>query len=118
MIKKSGNNMSKGKKWQKGKYKVINWWTYNKDLKKRGYLTIWFTQEGIEQLIEEEASVKFRGRQREYSDTAIQAMYTIRQVFNLRLMSVLMNSVPPVLMKIVPPKKRFNKINNVYFLVI
>ena len=32
--------------------------------------------------------------------------------------SVLMNSVPPVLMKIVPPKKRFNKINNVYFLVI
>ena len=31
-------------------------------------------------------------------------------------MSVLMNSVPPVLMKIVPPKKRFNKINNVYFL--
>ncbi|MBY0378764.1 MAG: IS5 family transposase [Burkholderiales bacterium] len=85
MIKKSGNNMSKGKKWRKGKYKVINWWTYNKDLKKRGYLTIWFTQEGIEQLIEEEASVKFRGRQREYSDTAIQAMYTIRQVFNLRL---------------------------------
>ena len=33
-------------------------------------------------------------------------------------MSVLMNSVPPVLMKIVPLKKRFNKINNVYFLVI
>jgi len=29
-----------------------------------------------------------------------------------------MNSVPPVLTKIVPLKKRFNKINNVYFLVI
>ena len=77
--------MSKGKKWRKGKYKVINWGAYNKNLKKRGDLTIWFTQEGIEKWLEEEASVKFRGRQREYSDTAIQAMYTIRQVFNLRL---------------------------------
>jgi hypothetical protein len=27
----------------------------------------------------------FRIAEREYSDTAIQAMYTIRQVFNLRL---------------------------------
>lgn len=77
--------MSKGKKWRKGKYKVINWGTYNKDLKKRGDLTIWFTEEGIRKWLEEEASVKFRGRQREYSDTAIQAIYTIRQVFNLRL---------------------------------
>ena len=67
--------MSKGKKWRKGKYKVINWGAYNKKLKKRGDLTIWFTQEGIEKWLEEEASVKFRGRQREYSDTAIQAIY-------------------------------------------
>jgi Transposase DDE domain len=77
--------MSQGKKWRKGKYKVINWGIYNKDLKKRGDLTIWFTQEGIEKWLEEEASIRYRGRQREYSDTAIQAMYTIRQVFNLRL---------------------------------
>ena len=26
--------MSKGKKWRKGKYKVINWGAYNKNLKK------------------------------------------------------------------------------------
>lgn len=77
--------MGQGKKWRKGKYKVINWGAYNKTLKKRGDLTIWFTQEGIEKWLEEEASVKFRGRQRDYSDTAIQAIYTIRQVFNLRL---------------------------------
>ena len=32
--------------------------------------------------------------------------------------SVLMNSVPPVLTKIVPLNKRYNKINNVYFLEI
>lgn len=55
------------------------------NLKKRGDLTIWFTQEGIEKWLEEESSIRGRGRQREYSDTAIQAMYTIRQVFNLRL---------------------------------
>ena len=77
--------MSQGKKWRKGKYMVINWGRYNKDLKKRGDLTIWFTQEGIEKWLEEAESKRYRGRQREYSDTAIQAMYTIRQVFNLRL---------------------------------
>jgi hypothetical protein len=77
--------MSQGKKWRKGKYKVINWRTYNKDLKKRGDLTVWFTQEGIDKWLEKEASIRYRGRQREYSDTAIQVMYTIRQVFNLRL---------------------------------
>jgi hypothetical protein len=77
--------MKEEKKWRKGKYKVINWGTYNKDLKKRGDLTIWFTQEGIEKWIEEEGSARCRGRQREYSDAAIQTMCTIRQVFNLRL---------------------------------
>ena len=77
--------MSQWKKWRKGKYKVINWGTYNKDLKKRGDLTMWFTQDGIEKWIEEEEDVKCRGRQRKYSDTAIQSMYTIRQVFNLKL---------------------------------
>jgi hypothetical protein len=46
--------MSQRKKWRKGKYTVINWKAYNKDLKKRGDLTIWFTQEGIEKWIEEE----------------------------------------------------------------
>ena len=36
----------------------------------------------------------------------------------VQLMSVLMNSVPPLLTKIVPLNKRYNKINNVYFLEI
>jgi hypothetical protein len=52
--------MSQGKKWRKGRYKVINWPTYNKDLKKRGDLTIWFTQEGIEKWIEDEAIIRCR----------------------------------------------------------
>jgi len=54
-------------------------------LKNREDLTIWFTQEGIEKWVEGEGRIRVRGRQREYSDMAIQTMYTLRQVFNLRL---------------------------------
>ncbi len=77
--------MNQTKKWREGKYKVINWPTYNKDLKKRGDLAIWFTQERIEKWIEDDAIIRCRGRQREYSDTTIQVIYMIRQVFSLRL---------------------------------
>jgi len=77
--------MSKKEKLRKGKYKVINWESYNKYLKNRGDLTIWFTQEGIEKWVEEKGRMRVRGRQREYSDMAIQTMYTFRQAFNLRL---------------------------------
>ncbi len=77
--------MVKKEKLRKGKYKVMNWGKYNKDLKNRGDLTIWFTEEGIRKWLEEEVRIRGRGRQREYGDMAIQTMYTIRQVFNLRL---------------------------------
>jgi len=77
--------MSKKEKLRKGKYKVINWGSYNKYLKNRGDLTIWLTQEEIEKWVEGEGRIRVRGRQREYSDMAIQTMYTLRQVFNLRL---------------------------------
>ena len=32
---------------RKGKYKVVNWSTYNKSLKHRGDLTIWFTEDSF-----------------------------------------------------------------------
>ena len=70
---------------REGKYKVQNWPTYNKSLIKRGDLTIWFSEEGLEKWYEEEAENKERGRQRKYGDEAIKLMYVIRQVFNLRL---------------------------------
>lgn len=76
--------MKKGKL-RKGQYKVTNWNAYNMALKHRGDLTIWFTEEGIAKWLEKEPYVKSRGRQTEYSDVAIQTVYTIRQVFNLRL---------------------------------
>ena len=39
---------------RKGKYKVLNWPEYNKALKNRGDLTIWFSEEGIEKCHEED----------------------------------------------------------------
>ena len=77
--------MSKPQQLRKGKYKVINWGEYNKSLKTRGDLTIWFTEESIKAWLEEEVYHKSRGRQKQYSDLAIKTIYTLRQVFNLRL---------------------------------
>ena len=45
---------------EKGKYKVINWEPYNKYLKNRGDLTIWFTQEEIEKWVEGEGRMYCR----------------------------------------------------------
>jgi len=70
---------------REGKYRVKNWPTYNKALVKRGDLTIWFSEEGLERWYEEESDNKARGRQKKYGDEAIKLMYMIRQVFNLRL---------------------------------
>jgi len=52
---------------REGKYKVENWPTYNKALIKRGDLTIWFSEEGLEKWYEEESENKARGRQRKYA---------------------------------------------------
>ena len=67
------------------KYRVKNWPTYNKALVKRGDLTVWFSEEGLEKWYEERSGNKVRGRQKKYGDEAIKLMYMIRQLFNLRL---------------------------------
>jgi len=70
---------------RKGKYKVVNWSDYNKSLISRGDLSIWFTKDSLSNWFEERSTNMDRGRQREYSDTAIKTIYVLRQVFNLRL---------------------------------
>jgi hypothetical protein len=60
----------------------------NKSLKDRGDLTIWFNQEGVDKWLEDELAIKSRGRPNHYSDMAIQTIYVLRQVFNLRLRQV------------------------------
>ena len=77
--------MSKPQKLRKGKYKVTNWPQYNRSLKGRGDLTIWFTEESLEACLAGESACKTKGGQFKYSDLAIKTVYVIRQIFNLRL---------------------------------
>jgi len=77
--------MSKPVKLRQGKYRVTNWPQYNRSLKSRGDLTIWFTEESIEAWLAGESACKTKGGQFKYSDLAIKTVYVIRQIFNLRL---------------------------------
>lgn len=74
---------SRRHKFTKPKYKVTNWPQYNDSLRKRGDITIWFTESAISQW--RPAKTGARGRPQEYSDHAIEAAILIRQVFHLPL---------------------------------
>lgn len=67
--------------WTPTTYKTKNWPDYNRALKQRGSLSIWFD---AEMAWEAKPSGK-RGRQQAYSDAAIQACLTIRVLFGLPL---------------------------------
>lgn len=64
-----------------GKYRTTNWATYNKALKSRGSLTMW-VDAGMQW--SGTASGK-RGRQQQFSDSAIQFCLTMRSLFALPL---------------------------------
>jgi hypothetical protein len=55
-------------------YRTKNWPAYNKALKDRGSLTIWFNPE----ITWQAAPTGKRGRQPHYSDAAIQACLTLK----------------------------------------
>ncbi|WP_264802466.1 transposase, partial [Acetobacter fabarum] len=63
------------------RYRTTNWSSYNAALKKRGCLTVWFDPsmnwEGL--------PTGRRGRQRSYSDAAIQACLTLKVLFGFAL---------------------------------
>jgi len=67
--------------WTPTTYKTTNWSNYNRSLKQRGSLSIWFDA-GMEW--EAKPSGR-RGRQHAYSDAAIQACLTIKVLFGLPL---------------------------------
>ena len=67
--------------WTPTTYKTQNWAEYNHSLKQRGSLSIWFDPE---MSWEAEASGR-RGRQKTYSDAAIQACLTLKVLFGLPL---------------------------------
>jgi hypothetical protein len=62
-------------------YKTRNWLAYIEALKRRGSLTIWFDSA----MIWEAAPTGKRGRQPDYSDTAIQNCLTMKVLFGMAL---------------------------------
>jgi hypothetical protein len=90
-------NESRRHKIKKARYKVTNWADYNNALRKRGDITIWFTEEAIANW--RPAKTGGRGRPMEYSDHAIETAMLIRQVFNLALRQTegFMNSIARVM---------------------
>jgi Transposase DDE domain len=77
------HNESRRHKIEKARYKVTNWPEYNKALRQRGDITIWFTEEALAAW--HPAKTGARGRPQEYSDLAIETALFIRQVFHLPL---------------------------------
>jgi len=77
-------NDSRRHKFKKSRYQVTNWSDYNDALRKRGDITLWFTDEAIDAWIPERVPGK-KGRPVEYSELAIECCLMIRQVFHLPL---------------------------------
>lgn len=67
--------------WSNRKYRTTNWQEYNKALKARGSLTVWFETDMQWQAPQ---SGK-RGRNCSYSDAAIQCCLSFKVLFNLAL---------------------------------
>ncbi len=86
------------KKRTKQQYRLRNWSEYNKALVRRGSLTLWVSDEIITQWCETRRTGK-RGSPRTYTDTAIQCMATLEEVYGLPLRATqgLMRSVVKLL---------------------
>ena len=72
---------------------MTNWPEYNEALRRRGDITIWFTEAAINEWHPEKTGA--RGWPQEYSDHAIETALLIRQVFHLSLRQTegFMNSI-------------------------
>jgi len=87
------HNEKRRLKIQKSRYKVTNWQDYNDSLRKRGDITVWFTEEAIQGWHPEKSGQ--RGRPLMYADYAIATALLIREVFKLPLRQTegFMNSI-------------------------
>jgi Transposase DDE domain len=74
------HNESRRHKIEKYRYKVTNWHEYNNGLRRRGDITIWFTEAAIAEWRSTRTGA--RGRPQEYSNLAIETALFIRQVFH------------------------------------
>ncbi len=67
---------------RKGTYKITNWSKYNKSLIDRGDITVWFSDEVISDWRHSNKGFK-AGRPFTFSDTAIETMLVLRELFKL-----------------------------------
>lgn len=67
---------------QKLGHKITNWREYNKSLVRRGDITVWFNEDAVEKWEHPNDSTKV-GRPFKYSDTAIECLLTLRELFKL-----------------------------------
>ena len=81
MPKIASKKDKKQEKSQKAKYKVTNWSDYNKSLKKRGSLTLWFDMPTLKEWIYE--GPRTPGGKVLYSDKCIECLLQLKVVFGL-----------------------------------
>jgi hypothetical protein len=67
----------------KDKYKVRNWRAYNEGLKQRGSITLWISEEALQQWRYQ--GERKRGGQPTYSDLAIETCLALRLIYHLPL---------------------------------
>jgi hypothetical protein len=67
---------------RKGTYKITNWRKYNESLVQRGSVTFWFSEEVIRQWRHANGEAR-RGHPFFYSDTAIECLLVLRELFQL-----------------------------------
>jgi hypothetical protein len=75
----------KGWKLPKQSYRVSNWADYNKSLKQRGNIEVWFSEEAISKWVEPERFYDGTGSSKYFTDFAILTCHEIRQVYRLPL---------------------------------
>lgn len=76
-------NAARRHKFGRKRYRVTNWAVYNENLRRRGDLTIWVTNDALEQWRAPRRSTP--GGPRAYSDFAITTCLTLRAIYKLPL---------------------------------
>ncbi|MGV8949271.1 MAG: transposase, partial [Candidatus Paracaedibacter sp.] len=68
-------------KFTKKSYNKRDWKTYEEGLRNRGDMTIWFCEDAIAAWNHCDDGKRKRGRQRQYSDLAIETSHAVRLVY-------------------------------------
>ncbi len=72
------HNAPRRDKFEKAKYRVTNWPEYNESLRRRGDVTVWFSDDAVSGWSAPRGGK--RGAQRRYLDLAIEVCLTLRVV--------------------------------------